>query len=229
MRPVTVAGRTRSGHGGLHPEPPPPGDQRTGDREGARGQAAGGERRVRRHLGVPPDLVAEATDEFDRVLGERPTRWTSTRRRRRCGCRSTSTSRPHRGRSARTACVTTSTSGSSTSRPGCEAMARRPFTISWRMRDRGNRTRAGVAVGAARRPARGRTAGHAGVGSRAGGRRAREDPFRGRQRVLLRRGPPKESRELFEQVALSDDFVEFLAPAYGPHRLGVRASFPGEP
>ena len=58
------------------PSRPPPGDQRTGDREGARGQAAGGERRVRRHLGRPPGPGGGSHGRVRQGLGESgPTRW----------------------------------------------------------------------------------------------------------------------------------------------------------
>ena len=69
-------GRARDGrHGGVHPQSRKDAEANAGgDGEAARGQGPRGRRRLRRHLGRPPGLVAAATEEFDRVLATARTR-----------------------------------------------------------------------------------------------------------------------------------------------------------
>ena len=60
-------------HGGVHPEPARRRGQRARARQGARGQAARGRRRLRRHLGRPPGPRAgRDARSSTRVLGDRP-------------------------------------------------------------------------------------------------------------------------------------------------------------
>ena len=168
-----------------------------------------------------PDVGAASRREaFDAVLGERAQPDRAPARRRaghgRASC-STSAATPgddHRGR----ACATTSTSASSTSRPGCAATAR-PAIYSlmedaataeisrsqvWQWIRHGAR-RSTTAARSPRARARLRDR-----GARAHPR-ARSATTSGSRPE----GRPALSRELFEQVALADDFVDFLTlPAY---------------
>ena len=75
-----------------------------------------------------PDVVAVATEEFDRVLGDKPNQIDSAAATSRSPPQTCWTPPPPRGRSPRRACATTSTSASSTSRSGSAGAAPRGST-----------------------------------------------------------------------------------------------------
>ena len=98
-----------------------------------------------------PDVVPVATEEFDKVLGERAEPDRQAAARRATSPRPTcSTRRPRRATSPRRACAATSTSASSTSRSGSAAAARPASTTSWRTprprRSRARRSGSGSAT-----------------------------------------------------------------------------------
>ena len=147
-------------HGRVHPEPPRPGGQRRGHRQGARRQGARERRRLRRHVGRASGPGPRRDRGVRRGAGRRaepeapPAR--GGRRDRRAAPRPARRGRPgHRGRPAR-------------ERPGC---ARVPRLVAARQRrgrdrqpdggrrDRRDRPLAAVAVARARHRARRRARG----------------------------------------------------------------------
>ena len=115
--------RARDGrHGGADPDQERPGRQRGRDGEGARRQAARGDRRLRRHLGRAPGPGADREGGVRQAhAAAEPVRQAAPRRER-ARRRTCSTSSPRR-RSPRPGCATTSRSASSTSAPGSPATA----------------------------------------------------------------------------------------------------------
>ena len=147
-----------------------------------------------------PDLVPVAMEIFDRVLGDRPNQIDRQRedvtadRRPRCSTSPSTPRRDHRGR----ACATTSRSASSTSTRGCAARA--PSAIFNLMED--------AATAEISRSQVWQWLRH--------GKVERADVERAIEEEIASLGDGyDEARELFEQVALGDEFVEFLTlPAY---------------
>ena len=186
---------------------------------GARRQGARGGRRLRRHLGRPPRLVDVAMEQFDAVLGDRAQPGRPPARRRRGERR-----RAARRRRPRRATIT-------------EEGLRNDVNVgiqyisSW-LRGNGAAAIYGLMEDAATAEiSRSQvwqwlrhgvelddgTHGHAAsscASSRPRSSSASASEI-GDDEWFEREGRPEESRELFEQVALAEDFVEFLTlPAY---------------
>ena len=157
-----------------------------------------------------PDVVDVAMEEFDAVLGDRPNQIDRQRADVSVSPEPSCSTRPPRpARSPRRGCAATSTSASSTSRSGSAAAA--PPGINNLMED--------AATAEISRSQIWQWIRHGKFTPRP--RRARCSTRRWRASAtevgdeVWEKGRPDETRELFERVALGDDFPEFLTlPAY---------------
>ena len=210
-------GRVRHGrHGGLHPQPRATRDQRAGRGQGPRGQEARGRRRLRRLLGGPPRPGPGVPEVFDGVLGDRPNQIGRQRD-------DVQVDRPSCSTSPRPPATSTEEGLRNNVNVGIQyicLLAARPGRVAHLQPDGGRGHRRdlplpGLAVGAQRRQAGRGPDGHRRPGPPDRSPRSwRRSASRSETSSSTQAGSTQ-SGALFEQVALADEFVEFLTiPAY---------------